>query len=276
MAPAPSVEVEAPLAHLNSREPLLVSVAMSLIFPRGARISQDKTLQEAPLLPYPTHLDQTRASCLVGAHRRRHSPEDPDPAMLLLDLHLLVFHQGGTGLSPHRQEALPLAHERASPGLLLHPQTAADLLYRQLLEGGPHFLTTGLHHHQLLWEVIGHLCPAMFPLLLPLSTPNRLPLSLPPLLVPPLVGVRRLSHRADRALLLSHPPQLEGMITTSLVFLKGTAHLTALQVHRMAGQDLSLPHRTRGRHLLEGTSLPHAQGPFLPLLPQVVAWVEEV
>lgn len=236
MAPVPLVAVEAPAplvaveAHLNSQEVHLV-VVMPLIFPRAAQVSQDKTLQVAPL-PCPTHLDQPRASSLVEAHHRHRSLEDPDPAMLL-QLYLLVFHQGGMDLSLHRQEAPHLGHEaphlgheQASPGLLLHPPTAVDLLSRQLLEGGPHFLMTGLHHHQLLWAVIDHLCPVISPLLLLLlSTPNRPPLSLPPLVLP-LVEVHHLSHQADRDLLLSHPARLEVMITALLVYPKGTAHLT--------------------------------------------------
>lgn len=225
VGPAPLVAVE---ARLNSQEALLVSVASPLIFPRAGQISHlDKTLQEAPRLLYPTHLDQTRASSLVGAHLHHRSLEDPGLARLP-DLHLLVFHQGGTDLSLPHQEAPQLDQDQDSLHLLLHPQTAADLPYHRLLEGGLPFLTTDPHHHQLLWEVIGHLCPATCPLLLPpLSTPNLLPLSLPLLpLVPQLVGVRPLSRRADRALLLSHPPRPEGTTTASLVCPKGTAHST--------------------------------------------------
>ncbi len=223
MGPVPSVAVE---ARLNSQEPLLVSVATSLIFPRAGQISHpDKTLQEAHRLLYPTRLDHTRASSLVGAHLHHRSLEDPGPARLP-DLHLLVFHQGGTDLSLPHQEAPRQGQDQDSLHLLLHPQTAADHPYRLLLEGGLHFLTTDPHPLQLLWEVIGHLCPAMCPLLHPLSTPN-LPLFLPPLpLVPQLVGVRPLSRRADRALLLSHPARLEGTTTASLVCPKGTAHST--------------------------------------------------
>lgn len=216
MGPLPLVAVE---ARLNSQEPLLVHVAMSLIF-RGAGPIPDKTLQP-PHLPYPTHLDQTRTSTLVGAHLHHHSLEDTGPA-LLPHLHLLVFHQGGTDLSLLCLEAPRLGKDQDFLHLLIHHQTAADHPFPPLLEGGLHFLTTDPHHHQLLWEVIGHLCPAMFPLLLPLSTPNHppLPLGLQ------LVGVRPLSRRADRALHLSHPPRLEETTTTSLVCPKGTAHST--------------------------------------------------
>lgn len=208
-------------AHLNSQEGHLV-VVVPLIFPRAAQVShQDKTLQEAPLL-CPTHHDQSRTSHLVEAHRHHHFLEDPDPVMLL-QLHLLVFHQGGMDLSLRHQEAPHLDHDQACLGLPLHPPTAADLLYRQHLEGGPHFLMTGLHLH--LWVVIDHLCPVIFPLLLLLSTPNHLHLSLPPLVLL-LVEGHHLSHQADRAPLLSRPAQLEGMITALLVYPKGTAHLT--------------------------------------------------
>lgn len=262
VVPPPLVGVEAQLGHLNSQEPLLVGVATSLIFQRAGRISHpDKTLQEARLLLYPAHLDPTRASSLVAGFLR-HSLEDPGPARLL-DLHLLVFHQGGTEDSLHL--------------LLLLPQTAADLPYHPLLEGGLHFPTTDPHLH--LWVVIAHLCPAMCPLLLPPSTPSLPPRSLPPPppLVPQSVGVRPLSRRADRAPLLSRPPRLEGTTTAPLVCPKGTCHSTAMvRLRHMVGWDLSLLHPTRDRRLLEGTSRPHAPGPFLPFLPQVVAWVGAV
>lgn len=274
VGPPPLVAVE---ASINSQEPLLVSVATFLIFPRAGPISHpDKTLQEGPLLPYPTHLDLTRASSLVGAHLHRHSLEDPGQARLL-DLLLLMFHRGGTDLSLPRQEAPQLGRDRDFLHLLIHPQTTADLPYRPLLGGGLHFLTTDPHLHQLLWEVIGHLCPVMCPLLLPLSTPNP-PLPLPPLLlVPQLVGVHPLSRRAGRALLLSHPPRLEETTTAPHVCPKGTAHSTATgQLRHMLGQDLSLRHQTRDRLLLEGTSPQYAQGLFLPLLPQGAVWVGPV
>lgn len=259
-------------ARLNSQEPLLVLVAAHLIFPRADPISHpDRTLQEAPLPRYPTHLDQTKVSTLVGGHLLRHSLEDPGPARLL-DLHLLVFHQDGTDLSLPHQEAPQLGQEQASLHLLIHPQTTADHPYRPLLGGGLHFLMTGPHRHQLLLEVIGHPCPVMCPLFLPLSTLNPL-LSLPPLpLGPQLEGGHPLSHRVDRAPLLSHPPQLEGMTTAPRDCPRGTAHSTAMaQLHLTVGQDLFLLLQTRDRQLLEGTSPPHAPGLFPRLLQQGVA-----
>lgn len=237
VGPPPTVGVEAPLALLNSLEPLLVSVATPLIFQRAGQISHpDKTLLEAPLPLYPTHLDQTRASTLVGAHLCRHFLEDPGPAHLP-DLHLLVFHQGGTDFFLPHQEAPQLGQDQDSLHPLLHLQTTADLPYHPLREGGLRFLTTDPLLHQLLWEVIGHQCPAMCLLLLLLSTPSLPPLSLPPLpLVPQLGGVHPLSRRADRAPLLSHPPQLEGKTTVLLVCLKGTCHSTAMvQLQCIAG-----------------------------------------
>lgn len=240
--PAPLVAVE---AHLNSQEALLVAVGVPLIFPRAAQISQpNKTLQVAPLLPYPTHLDQTRASILVEDHHLlRRSPEDPGTARLP-HRHL---RQGGTDISLPLQGAPPRVQDQDSLRPLLHPRTTADPPFRLLPEGGLHFLTTGLHHHRLPWEVIGHPCPAMCPLLLRRATPNPL-LSLP--LGPRLVEVLPLSRRADRGLLLSHPPRLEETTTAPPVCPKGTAHSTAMvQLHLMVGQDLSLLHQTRDHHL---------------------------
>lgn len=206
-------------AHLNSQEPPLARVATSLIFQRVGPIP-DKTLQEAPHLPYPTPLDQT---ILVVACLHHHSPEGTGPAHLL-HLHLLVSHQGGTGLSLRRR----LGQDQDFLHLLTHHRTTADLPFHYLLVGGLHFPMTDPRHRRLLWEVTGHLCSAMCPLLLlPLSTPNRPPPCHPLLpLGPQLVGVRPLYRRADRALLLSHPPRLEETTTVPLDSLKGTAHST--------------------------------------------------
>lgn len=221
--PLPLVVVE---ARLNSQELLVVHVAASPISPRDGRVSPpDKTLQEDLHLLYPTHLGQTRASSLVGAHRRRHL-EDRDPAQP--QLHLLVFLQGGTDLSLHHQEVhLVVGQDQDSSHLLLHPQTTADLHFHPLLEGGLLFPTTDLRHHP--WEVIVLLCPAMCLLLLPLSTPNLLPLFLPPLPLGPHLAVAEappLSRQVDRALLPFHPSQLEVTTTAPLVCPRGTARST--------------------------------------------------
>lgn len=268
MAQALLVVVEALPAHLNFQEPLLVAVAVPLIFPRAAQVFHPgKTLQEVLLLLCPTHLDLL--SHLVGAQLHHHSLQDPGQAM---PLYHQAFRQEGTDLSLRHQEAPHQALDQASLPLL-HPQTAVDLPYLLLQEGGPHFLMTDRRRHPPLWEVTGHPCRVTCPLLPLHSTPNLLPLLLlhhP--LVPHLVGAHLLFHQDVQDLLPYLPPQQEAM-TPHLVFPKETARSTAIvQHHHLAGQDLSLLHQMRDRHLLEGTSRQYAQALFLLQLLQVDLW----
>lgn len=212
-------------AHLDFQEPLLVAVAVPLIFPRAAQVFHPgKTLQEVLLLPYPTHLDLLSPSRLVGAHLHHHSPQDQGRAM---DLHLdhQAFHQGGTALFLRHQEVPHQALDQASPRLLLHLQIAADLPYRLLQEGGPLFLMIDRHHHLPL-EDTGHPYHVTCHLLLLQSTPNLLRLLLlPHLLVPHLVGAHLLFRQDVQGLLPYLPPQ-EEVMTPHLVYPKETARST--------------------------------------------------
>lgn len=178
----------------------MAAAALFPIFQRAARITPpDRTLQEEPLLRYPTPLDPPSP---VGVPLHRRCPLDPDQARPVL-LHHPTSPQAGTDLSlPHR-EAPCQGLDRASPHL--HLRTTADLRYRRLQEGGRRSLMTG---HRLRPPVIGHRCPATCRLLPRLSTPNLPPPCPPHPLAPRQVEVHLLYHRADRVLLRSHRVRL--------------------------------------------------------------------
>lgn len=198
MAPPRSAAALPPL--LGSQEPLLAAAAASPIFQRDARIiPPDRTLQEEPLLRYPTLLDPPRASSPVGVLIRRRSLLDPDPARPVL-LRPPAATQADTELClPHRV-APRRGLDQASPRL--HLRTTVDLRYRRLQEGGLRSLTTG--RRRLRPPVIGRRCPATCRLLPRLSTPNLPPPCLPPHpLAPQQVEVRLLSRQGDRVPLRS-------------------------------------------------------------------------
>lgn len=203
-------------ARQNSQELLPVTVGTLLIFQRVGHLP-DKTTTALPHLPYPTHLDPTRASSLVVAHLN-HPFREGGPALIL---HLPAFHLGGTDLYlPHLEV---LDRDQVFPHLPIHLQAAAGPLFPPLQEGDLRSLTTDPHHHRLPPAVIGHLCPVICLLLHPPSTPNHLP---PLLLGRHLVGGHLLSHQADQALRLFRPRRLEVTTTVPLVCPKGTAHST--------------------------------------------------
>ncbi|MEQ2180875.1 hypothetical protein GOODEAATRI_005801 [Goodea atripinnis] len=240
--PALLVAVAVHLDHLNCQGSLLFLAAEPPMSRKAVPISHpDKTLQEDPHRPYPEH---PRASHLVGAPLHHHSLEDQGP---VTPTHLChpVFHQGGMDLFrplPHQGAPQPGPDQVSlQPLLHHHPQTATDLPYLQLQEGGLHFLTTDRHHHQLLLEVIDRQCPATCPLLPHLSTPNLHPCR-PQVTVPQLVGGCPLSRRDDWAFLLSRLAREEGRSKTHLACPRGTAPLTGHRLQRLlwVGQARSL------------------------------------
>ncbi|TNM99459.1 hypothetical protein fugu_012492 [Takifugu bimaculatus] len=211
-------------AHLNSLEPLPVPVAVSLTFPEAGPML-DKTLQEVLPRPYPAHLDHTTVFSLKEAQVHHLSLDGP--AHLL---HLLVFHQGGTGLSRPSLEATRLVPGQGFLQLLLHQcQTADALPFHPLPEGSRSFLMTDPHCRRFLREVTGLLrtvTPPLFPLL---STPNLYHPHLPLHLGPYLVDHHRF-HQDGRDLLPYRPSPLEPMITASLVYRRGTVRSTARSI----------------------------------------------
>lgn len=220
MDPPPLVAVE---AHLNSLEPLTVPVAVSLTFLKAGP-TLDKTLREVLPHPYPTHLDPTIAPSLTEPQLHQRSLDGPAHP-----LHLLVFHQGDTGLSRPHPEATHLFPGQGFLQLILHfCQTADDRPSHPLPEGSRSSQMTDPHFRRSQREVTGQL-RAMTPLRLPLlSAPNlrlpHLPLHLDPYLVDHHLFHR--FHRDDRDLLLYRPSPLEPMITASHVYRRGTVRST--------------------------------------------------